>query len=178
MANPFQLDADEQVELDVRRHWINILPVWLSSAAMVVAAVALSFVFGLFRDNVAKFLPSVLSTIILVVLIALALLIFLTGTWVYRQNRLVLTNKHLIRVEQDGLFSRKVSQLALGRVQDVNGVRRGLIATVLNFGSVEVQSAGEDEEFVFIQMPNPSGLADQLMKAHDRYAGGQPDGTE
>lgn len=170
MTNPFRLGADEKIILDTRRHWINVLPVWLSAAGLAAVGVAGSYLLGRYPGSLGNLLPVFFPALILAVLLALAGLILVTGLWIYRQNRLVLTTKHLIKIEQDGLFSRKVSQLSLGRVQDVNGGHRGILATILRFGTVEVQSAGEDEEFIFSQMPDPSGLADRLMRAHDEFA--------
>lgn len=178
MANPFLLDSDEQIIMDARRHWINIVPVWLSAVALVAVGIAVSYLFGRFPTGVSQVVPAFLPGLLVGVLVVLAGLILVSGLWVYRQNRLVLTTKHLIKVEQDGLFSRKVSQLSLSRVQDVNGSHRGILATILRFGTVEVQSAGEDEEFIFPQMPDPSGIADRLMKAHDQYSGQAGDGVD
>jgi L-asparagine transporter-like permease len=175
MANPFQLDSDEQLIFEAKRHWINLVPIWVSAVTLVVVGVVLAFLTGRFPDSVRSYIPAVVPAIIVVILVVIGAAIVVAGLWVYHQNRLVLTNKHLIKVEQNGLFARKVSQLSLSRVQDVNGSHRGILATVFRYGTVEVQSAGEDEEFIFTQMPQQAEIADQLMKAHDEF-GGQPDG--
>jgi uncharacterized membrane protein YdbT with pleckstrin-like domain len=175
MQNPFQLDSNEQIVFEAKRHWINLVPVWLSAVTMVAVGVLLAFLIGRFPDSVSRYIPAAVPGMIVALIVAIALAILAAGLWVYRRNRLVLTNKHLIKVEQDGLFARKVSQLSLSRVQDVNGSHRGILATILKYGTVEVQSAGEDEEFIFNQMPYPAEIADRLMKAHDEF-GGEPDG--
>lgn len=176
MANPFQLDSDEQIVMEAKRHWINMAPVWVSAATLVIVGAVLSWLFGRFPESVGNYIPAAVPGMILVLVFIIAGGIVAAGLWVYHQNRLVLTNKHLIKVEQDGLFSRKVSQLSLARVQDVNGSHRGILATMLGYGTVEVQSAGEEEEFVFTQMPRPDEIADQLMKAHDHFGSQVPDG--
>lgn len=173
-----QLDQDEHITLTCNRHWINLAPPIVSSAVLLIAGVAVAYLSGRYHGQIGTLeFPKVIP-----VLIGLILAVFAGGLtalsfWVYRRNQLILTNKHLIKVEQDGLFARKVSQLSLGRVQDVNGSRRGLVATILNFGNVELQTAGEQEEFVFVQMPDPAGLANKLVRAHDEFADRQ-DGTE
>lgn len=170
MAQPFMLDPGETVILDVRRHWISILPVVVSAAVAAAAAAVVAYLIGLQPFSLGNYLPGWLGWLIVLLLLAMGVIVLGGGFWVYRRNRLILTNRHLIKVAQAGLFNRKVSQLALARVQDVNGSRRGILATLLNFGQVEVQTAGEEEEFVFTMMPNPSQLADELMKAHDNLA--------
>ena len=103
------------------------------------------------------------------VLILLAIAILLLGLFVYSQNYLLLTNRHLIQVEQKGIFNRAVAQLSLSRVQDVTGRRTGMLATMLDYGNVEVQSAGEKDKFTFRNAPSPQGLADRCLEAHEVY---------
>ena len=176
MANPFQLDSDEQIVMEAKRHWINMVPVWVSCGTLVLVGVTLAFLSGRFPDGLSRYIPSAVPGLIIAFVIIVAAALLAAGLWVYHQNRLVLTTKHLIKVEQNGLFARKVSQLSLSRVQDVNGSHKGILATMLGYGTVEVQTAGEEEEFVFTQMPKPAEIADQLMKAHDEYGGQHQDG--
>jgi uncharacterized membrane protein YdbT with pleckstrin-like domain len=116
-----------------------------------------------------KQLPVGLVGITLILILCLALLILALGIFVYRQNYLILTNMHLIQVEQRGIFNREVSQLSLARLQDVSGKRVGVIATLFDFGNMEVQSAGEHEKFIFRNAPSPQELADMCLQAHEAY---------
>ena len=75
---------------------------------------------------------------------------------------------HIIEVVQRGLFSRSVSQLSMARVQDVNATRRGLFATLLDYGNIEVETAGEIDNFVFNFAPHPQQLADECLSIHEK----------
>ena len=50
--------------------------------------------------------------------------------------------------------------------EDVEGRRVGVWATILNYGDLVVETAGEQENFVFQQAPDPVGLAALINKTH------------
>jgi len=174
MQSGYKLDENEQIVFRVNRHWIDLAPMAVSAGGLILVAVALGYGFSHF-GYLAPFIPGTAITIIMLVLLGLAVVVALTGAWVYRQNYLLLTNLHLIQVVQQGLFSREVSQLSLARVQDVTGRRSGLLATIMNFGEVIVQTAGERDEFVFNNAPNPQQLADRFLAAHEEFIKANPD---
>jgi hypothetical protein len=105
---------------------------------------------------------------LVVVLVVLAAIIFLVGLYVYNHNYLVFTNLHYVQVEQVGLFGHRLSQLSFLKVEDVTGKKNGVLATLLNFGEVTVQSAGEQEKFIFRNAPNPAAIADAALQTHER----------
>jgi len=165
----FHLDPNEQIIRKVNRHWIDLLPVAVSTTVLLIIVVVGGYAYGMYGSSVSG-IPSSLVVFGLFIILAVAFLIFAVGVFVYRQNYLVLTNLHLIQVEQKGLFNRAVAQLSLARVQDVTGRRTGLLATMLNFGNVEVQSAGETDKFTFRNAPAPQQLADQCLEAHEAFS--------
>jgi len=102
--------------------------------------------------------------------------IFITGLWymffwvaifyaltMYSLNVVIVTNHRIIDSEQIGFFNRKISEIHLSRVQDISVSTKGIIETMLHFGSMEVQSAGEDRQFHFYQIPNPEKVKDVIM---------------
>ncbi|HSX01775.1 MAG TPA: PH domain-containing protein [Candidatus Saccharimonadia bacterium] len=173
MVAGYKLDANEQVVQETGRHWIDLMPMVVSTVCLVAGAIGLAFIDGL--GIVPTLVPGRLVLGVIVALIILAGILFVTGLWVYRQNKLIITNLHLIEVEQQGLFARKVSQLSLARVQDVSGHRRGFIATIFNYGDIEVQSAGEQDNFTFVNAPGPQELADACLQAHEQFINTNPD---
>lgn len=167
MESGFNLEPDEHVIRIVRRHWIDLFPVIAASVLLVLSIPAMAFLNSFSLDKV--ILPVGMTLLLFVVIIGIALIILLLGIFVYRQNYLILTNMHIIQVEQRGMFNRQVSQLSLVRVQDVSGKRAGVLATALNYGNVEVQSAGEHEKFIFRNAASPQELADHCLRAHEAY---------
>lgn len=76
----------------------------------------------------------------------------------------IVTNERVINIEQKGLFVRSVSELKFSRIQDVTSEVRGMIPTILNFGDVKVQTASEEDFFLFRQVPDPYHVKDIIME--------------
>lgn len=106
-----------------------------------------------------------------------------TGTWLlflwiiffiiwtdYYLDIIVLTDKRLVDIEQWGLFSRTVSTLELDKIQDITVRVSGLIPTFLDFGTLHIQTAGTQKEFIIKGIAKPNSIKDKIMHEHARYA--------
>ncbi len=162
----FQLDPGETITRVVHRHIFDLVPTLAVAAVLALAAGGLAYMTGRFPETVP--FPPFLSMLLIVIMIGLAALIVIIGVYVYRRNVLVFTNIHYVQVEQLALFQRRVSQLSFLRVEDVTGRRVGVIQSIFNFGDVQVQSAGEQEKFIFKNAPNPELLADEALQIHEK----------
>jgi hypothetical protein len=58
----------------------------------------------------------------------------------------------------------------MSNVEDVNEEQRGVLASIFNYGTLTVETAGARENFVFTLCPNPAGLADRIIEARQAYA--------
>ena len=75
-----------------------------------------------------------------------------------------ITNRRIISREQRGLFNRVVSEFELYRVQDVTVEQKGIVATMLNFGDLYVQTAGKEERFIFKNVGEPVRISRLIQK--------------
>ncbi len=100
---------------------------------------------------------------------------YLTVLWVvgfvvwtdYYLDMWLLTDKRLIGVEQKGLFSREVSSLRLDRIQDIKVEISGVLDTFLHIGTVHVQTAGSEKEFMIPMARDPEHIKEQILLAHN-----------
>lgn len=76
----------------------------------------------------------------------------------------IVTTKRVLNIEQTGLFARTVSELRLYRIQDVTSTVNGFIHTILDFGDMEIQTAGEKTRFVFEQIPHPTRVSKSVLE--------------
>jgi uncharacterized membrane protein YdbT with pleckstrin-like domain len=99
----------------------------------------------------------------------LCIWMILTSIWTdYYLDIWCLTNKRIIKIDQAGLFRRKTGSFRLERMQDVNVEINGIIATLLDYGSVHVQTASADmEEFKAFFLPNPQEIKSTILRAGD-----------
>jgi membrane protein YdbS with pleckstrin-like domain len=166
----FTLAQDETVIRKVHRHWIVLTPALLAAIAIVLITIMLTYMFSRYRSTIPSSITTMGLVVLVVILLALAGVIVIAGLWVYKRNFLVLTNQHLVRVEQKGLFNHSVSQLALDRVQDVSGSTSGFLATILGFGNITVETAGAEDNFIFTAVSDPASMTAACLKAHEEFA--------
>lgn len=163
---------DEEILLLLRRHpWILIrlfLYFILLAAIGIGAYMLLRYVepswFG-DHDDIRMILVVIGSSVY-----ALAIWLFLFTGWLdYYLDVWILTNQRVISMELRGLFARTTAEQHIGRVQDVSSIQQGKLATLLNYGHVQIQTAGSKVVFVFAEIPNPEVVARQVLQAHDQW---------
>lgn len=187
MHNLEMLDNKEIIKAVWRRHWISLAPIM---AASLILLSAISYSFGWVAANpeqVSQVVAPALVNLVLSFLMILIGLIAAASWWIYRQNRLFLTNDRLVQILQQGLFSQSTLHLDLDNVQDVRASHHGFLATLFNFGEIQVDTAGAEKNFRFQYAPNPRRMAQDIMQAadtlqrsnrHELHAAGMTDTTK
>jgi len=82
----------------------------------------------------------------------------------------VVTDHRIIDSEQHGFFQRTVSELNLNKIQDITVKISGITPTFLDYGDLEIQTAGTAERFIFKQIPHPNQVREMIMQAHAGYS--------
>lgn len=164
-------DPDEKVILVVRKHpyllslpFLTIVMLWLISVAVYLFFSSQNF----FGEEIVKV---ILVTIISLTLVYGVLLSFI-GWLLKYLDILILTNKHLVVVRQNGLFNRGMSVLDLSTIQDVSIEQRGPLETFLKYGKLIVQTAGEVPQFVYTGPKNIEKIQDAIMDAKHQFIEG------
>lgn len=164
------LEPGECILTVVHRSLIGLAGIYLVAIIAVVAIFSLFIVISPDTfDTSSQQISPALGAIFILGAILLVLILF-TATYVYRQSRLLVTDKSLVQIVQKTLFIRKVSRLSMSNVEDVNEEQRGVLASVFNYGTLTVQTAGTEDNFVFSLCPNPTRLADKIIEARQAYA--------
>ena len=163
---------DEQVVLIARRHWIVYLSSFVVGGGIILSLVIFSF----FLDEVSVLNSS--ATLMAIAVCANSLLMLFTVLFVYVSwlihylNFQMVTNEHVVDIDQLGLFSRNVSELSLDDIQDVSASQHGILQSMLHYGDVVIQTAGEKPNFTFEKVGEPYAIAKQLMDVKDQYGHG------
>ncbi len=158
----FGLELDEK-EVPVRvymRHWVAFVRhgSWLSLLLVLLIILAVEF----FRPGglLAPTLLSILAVIVPTVVIVGALAYFYND---WRNDALILTDQRLVYIEQQILISQTQHETELSRVQNVRSVVRGLVATVLHYGTIEVETAARGSDIIFGPIPQPQKAQNEIM---------------
>lgn len=80
----------------------------------------------------------------------------------------IITNERIIAIEQKGFFARVIAEQRLFRIQDVTSELKGVLPTMLNYGNVHVQTAGETQRFLFSQVPDPEGVRGIIIQLAEK----------
>lgn len=156
------LEDRESIHLIVRPHWIVILIQFSIIAILFFAPLLLLLAretyekLGVARPFWALALfASSIYWLLLLLFLYFSLILYWLDTW-------VITDERIVDIEQKGLFHREVSEFMLRRVQDVTVETRGLLASLLHFGDIKVQTAGE-ESFTMRRAANPDQAKEVIM---------------
>lgn len=151
--------------MKVHRHWIFILARVVGLALLL----ALPSAVLVLLERLGILDTAGISSAARMTLWALWALVLWVTFWrfwtTYYMDIWVVTNKRIIDIDYQRLFDRNIAMLRLDRVQDVTTHVQGIVATLLRYGSVNVQTAGSDKEFVIDQIANPEALRDVISKA-------------
>lgn len=146
----------EHVVLFLRRHWIDVLRVFVFTTFLLVIPLFIGGILVFVNAPIlshAVFGPTLLSFLGAYLLIVL--IVTITEITDYWLDVWIVTNERIINSEQHGLFNRVVSEVHLNQIQDITSEQRGLIGTFLTFGNVYAQTAAERERFTFKNIDNP-----------------------
>jgi len=155
----------ENTEFALRRHPLTFIR--QSLFFLLMAAVPAFFAWIVWNGE----LPPVENPLAKIALVILGSSYYL-GIWTFYMTEFVdfyldvsiVTNQRVIDVDQRGLFNRTISELDLARVQDVHSEIKGLVPTFFNFGRVLVQTAGEDKNFEFDNVPDPHRVRQRILE--------------
>ncbi len=151
----------EEVVLFLHRHWWTIVN---RIVFIVIAAFVPFIVVVVFGQLLLKYdAMAVFAFLWAAYYLLLWFFLFYTLT-IYNLNNWIVTNMRIIDRYQRGFFDQEVAELSLVNIQDVSFKMEGLIPTMMNYGDIEVQTAGNDQKFSFVDIPDPQKVKDEIMK--------------
>lgn len=172
-----QVDDDETKLIEVRKHTIGLVIVYTQTAVGILTAVTLLFFITptVIQDQSAAFWVAASLSLFAFLFAGLVLTI---STYIYKQNRIIVTDRNITQILQYGLFSRKISQLNIVNVEDVTSEQRGVMQTSMNYGTLKIETAGEQANFIYDYCPNSGNVAKIILDARERMLGQAGDGSD
>ncbi|MEX2043451.1 MAG: PH domain-containing protein, partial [Patescibacteria group bacterium] len=167
---------DEDILTITRPHWLTLL------SAIVVTGILALVPIGFFAATpAAGFEISGLGSAIATAVASgyyLALVTYFFIRWIdFYLDVAIVTSDRIVDIDQHGLFRRTVDELDCKMIQDVSATKHGILQTLFNFGTVEIQTAGERRNFTFVGVPNPSRVQELVAKAQGMGEADQQEST-
>lgn len=152
------LARDERVQHVCRQHWIVLgraFSIWLASVLLAFSLDA-SMGPGRIATFVRPFVAPLLASLVLAATLFLA---FRYAQWLIA--RFVFTDRRVLFIE--GLVSRKVSAVPLGKITDTT-FTRSPVGRLLNYGTLLLDSPGEQPGIATLEaLPQPDELYRLIM---------------
>lgn len=142
--------AEERVLLLLRRHPVTQMG-WILTAILLAIAPILFNAIGLLEFLPSRFQFAATLGWYLIV-IGFALESFLS--WFY--NVYIITDERIIDVDFYNLLYKNISAAKIDNIEDITTRAGGVTASIFNYGTVLIQTAGSVTEFDFEDVPQPA----------------------
>lgn len=161
MFNDFltkKLKEDEEVILVLHKHWASFLK------QMVIALFVLvpPFFFIVF------FFSAWWLMIVFFVWISVGFGFGLYQWFVWYFDTFIVTNRRVICINQKSLFSRTVAEANLANIQDITYEIKGILASILSFGALKIQTAGSTNSIKIENLANPSEVQEIILENQEK----------
>jgi hypothetical protein len=164
MSNIIQLQKNEEIISEIRRHPASLVLKLIG--IVIVVALAFWFWFAVAR-NWTGGLGNIMNILMLVVLIG-GIGAALFYWYRYYNDVWLVTNQRLVDSTKTSPVSHQVSTADLQNVQDISIVKKGVFATMFNYGDVLCQTASATGgTFNFRGVANPQDVLELIDNARD-----------
>jgi hypothetical protein len=136
---------NEKAMLYIRKHWIVQLGIILGATLELIIPFIILFVLAFFFPH---WLDNIFFRVLIVFVHMLELFIVLYWYVKWIDNHLdliIVTNMRIVDINQTRIFNRKISSTSLKQIQDVSGAVKGVIPSLLNYGTINIETAGSGQ---------------------------------
>ncbi len=86
----------------------------------------------------------------------------------YYLDVLIITDRRIFDIDQQGLFRRESSSFRIDKIQNITVDQKGIIQTLLDFGTIRLETAGEREDFIASYITNPYEIKKFINEMQDK----------
>jgi hypothetical protein len=160
------LDPDEFVELTITRSKIGIFLIWtLALIAFILLALAFAILSNEATSHNSLFKTDAPQSYLHIILIALFILFFAfayIGTYVYKGNTLIITNKRAIQKITTAPFAKSINYIDLKSIEDVSQHQSGIFYFLFNIGTIRLATIGDETTYTFTFADAPTTQAKKI----------------
>ena len=143
-----KLEDDEFVEFAFSRAKIYIFMVLLAIASGAALVLLIMF-FAILQQNMLDDMGRNFLYIILSAVIAAALIASIVAVFVYRGNKLFITNKRVIQMIMISPVATSLNIIDLSSVEDASFSQSGLLQKLLHIGTFRLATVGDETTYTF-----------------------------
>ncbi len=157
-------DPDEVVILNLHKH--SILLIRHLVFPILVMLVGLACFYWFWHSK---------SPLFLILGVPLTLIPLLFALYLYMDQRnddYIVTNKRVVHEERIPLVREARAEAPLHMIQDIQQSQKGLLARILDFGDLIIETAGERGHVAFREIPHPARTRETIFEQIQRVQAG------
>ena len=167
----FETQEDKEIILMLlRQHWATQISWIIIAGLMILIPISLLWI------PLISFMPNNFQFMILMMwyLLTIAFIYEKFITWFY--HVFIITDERVIDVDFYNLLYKEVSEAKIDNIEDVTYRQGGVARAMLNYGDVEMQTAGEKQEFKIENVAEPHRIVKvlnelKLEEEHEKLVG-------
>ncbi len=165
-----EFDEGEELVWEIHKHPIGLVGIYLTGIFMTLVIMGVVIAISYFLRDQDLVELSVIRPVLVIVggLLSLGSLgMTAIGGYLYRSNVVFVTSEKIAQVLYKNILDRKVSQLSIGDVQDVTMSQTGLFSRLFHYGTMVIETAGEQQNYTFTFVPYPYECSRAIVGAHE-----------
>lgn len=99
----------------------------------------------------------------LIVFLVIAAIYLLVQVYLYVNTIYILTDERVLAINQSKFLVRKINEVPLNNIQNVAHERKGLFQMMMNYGDVEIQTAGSSVAMNIKNVPHPYLVQQKIL---------------
>ena len=170
----FEHDNQEKILGEIPRTRVGLIFILANAAFVSILILVLLYMVVRNESNLKQVLNlqasydlSGLLAGLFMLVIVLVLFGSIIAGYVYMNSYIILTDQKMILINTKGVFARRVSQLSIGDIQDVSIDQNTALSRMFNYGNINIETAGEQANFVFSYAAQPNDNAKFIVDAHE-----------
>jgi uncharacterized membrane protein YdbT with pleckstrin-like domain len=148
------LAPGESIAFELKPHWRALI--W-PTCVLVIEVFIATWAFFAFDSTIFRWIVVVVGVVILMWQVALPFLTWLTTQYVFTSRRIIVRR---------GLLTKQGRDMPLSKVNNVS-FEVSVLGRVLNYGTLEVESASDDGDLVISDVPNVEDIQRQVYELHE-----------
>jgi membrane protein YdbS with pleckstrin-like domain len=155
----FILEEGENIVKVVRKHWFVMLATVLGILFMATIPALIYILLVSKYVNIGIWAGFLYSLWLLILWV-----IFFIDWTDYYLDMLLITDKRVLNINQNGFFRREIISFRYEQIQDITVETRGVIQTFFKFGLIQIQTAGEKRCIILKHADNPESVRSEILK--------------
>lgn len=160
---------NEKILLVIREHWFRIISKLFAMGLLAIAPFLLmSFLYNYVGITFSEKTQPIISLIQQLYLLGIMIATFIVIA-LYYLNVHIVSEERVVDIDQVNLLNHKISELNVESVQDVTARTVGLFGSLLNYGTVYIQTAGASERFQFENIARPANVSKLILEVYEHH---------